>query len=169
MLPEPPVWQPISYGHVVQHTGVAPWSVKPGREERMREIEQRAAERKLQEVRWNEGWPIETIPLAGLRAATFAAEIGKVVSFSLAAFRQFFNAGRSMADTDNVLIAAAAAEMHPNAVLQAIERDAIKQRLKGATQEAIDAGVTGVPTVKVGDELFWGDDRLEDAAVALAA
>jgi len=29
--------------------------------------------------------------------------------------------------------------------------------------------VTGVPTVAVGDELFWGDDRLEDAATALAA
>ena len=144
-----------------------PWSVKPGREELMREIEKRAAERRLQEVRWTEGWPLETVPLAGLRAATFAAEIGKVVAFSLAAFRQFFNAGRSMADTDNVLLAAAAAEMHPNAVLQALERGAIKEKLKQATDEAIESRVTGVPTVKVGDDLFWGDDRLEDAAAAM--
>ena len=168
VLPEPPVWQPISYSHVIQHTGVLPWSVKPGRESDMAEIERRAAERKLQAVRWPDGWPAETVPLPGLRAAVFAAEIGKVVAFSLAAFRQQFHAGRAMNDVDNVLLAAAACEMHPNAVLQAIERESIKERLKTATQEAIEAGVTGVPTVAVGDELFWGDDRLEEAAVAAA-
>src|SRR5919202_1910300 len=47
VLLEPPVWQPISYSHVVQHTGVPPWSVRPGREVGMREIERRAAERGL--------------------------------------------------------------------------------------------------------------------------
>ena len=36
-----------------------------------------------------------------------------------------------------------------------------------ATDAAIARGVTGVPTVAVGDALFWGDDRLEDAAAAL--
>src|SRR3954451_15662278 len=63
LLPEPPVWQAISYSHVIQHTGVAPWSIKPGREQRMEEIEGRAAERGLPEIRWTEGWPIETVPL----------------------------------------------------------------------------------------------------------
>jgi 2-hydroxychromene-2-carboxylate isomerase len=169
VLPEPPVWQPISYSHVIRHTGVSPWSVKPGRESGMAEIERRAKERGLEEVRWPEGWPVDTVPLAGLRAAVFAAEIGKVVAFSLAAFRQQFHAGRAMSDVDNVVLAAAACEMHPNAVLQAIERESIKERLTAATQEAIDRGVTGVPTVAVADELFWGDDRLEDAAAAASA
>ena len=167
VLPEPPEWRPISYSHVIQHTGVAPWSVQPGREERMAEIEQRASKRGLPEVRWTEGWPIETVPLVGLRAATFAAEVGKVVSFSLAAFRQFFNAGRPMSELDNVLLAGAACELHPNALKAAVERDSVKQKLKQATAAAIARGVTGVPTVAVGDELFWGDDRLEDAAAAL--
>jgi 2-hydroxychromene-2-carboxylate isomerase len=167
LLPEPPLWEPISYSHVIQHTGVLPWSVKQGREKDMQEIERRAAERGLPEVRWPEGWPLETVPLVGLRAATFAAEVGKVVSFSLAAFRQMFNAGRPMSELDNVLLAGAACELHPNALKSAVERDAIKDRLKQATNEAIERGVTGVPTVAVGDELFWGDDRLEEAAAAL--
>jgi 2-hydroxychromene-2-carboxylate isomerase len=68
-----------------------------------------------------------------------------------------------------VLLAAAACEIHPDALLKNIERQSIKDKLKQATQEAIDRGVTGVPTVAVDGELFWGDDRLEDAAAALAA
>jgi 2-hydroxychromene-2-carboxylate isomerase len=168
-LPEPPVWKPISYGHVIKHTGVEPWSFKADRRTNMEEIERRARERKLQEVRWPEGWPIQTPTIKALRAATFAMEIGKGVAFSLAAFRQEFNAGRSLADVDTILLAGAACELHPDAIIKAIERDSIKRRLIDATNEAIQRGVTGVPTVAVKDQLFWGDDRLEDAAAALAA
>ena len=81
---------------------------------------------------------------------------------------QAFAGGRDLSDVDNVLIAAAACELHPNAVLKAIETQSVKDRLRAATQEAIDRGVTGVPTIAVGDELFAGDDRLEDAAAAMA-
>jgi 2-hydroxychromene-2-carboxylate isomerase len=42
----------------------------------------------------------------------------------------------------------------------------IKERLKGNTEEALARGVTGIPTVAIGDELFWGDDRLDEAAAA---
>ena len=94
-------------------------------------------------------------------------EIGKGVAFSLAAFRQQFNAGRRLDDVDTILLAGAACELHPDAILKNIERDSIKQRLTDATNEAIERGVTGVPTVAIGDQLFHGDDRLEDAAAAL--
>ncbi len=52
VLPEPPVWRPISYGHVVRHTGVTPWSMKPGREADMAEIERRAADRRFVQVQF---------------------------------------------------------------------------------------------------------------------
>ena len=54
-----------------------------------------------------------------MRAATYAKQIGRTVAFSLAAFRQAYAGGRSLGDPDNVLIAAAACEMHPRAVLKA--------------------------------------------------
>jgi 2-hydroxychromene-2-carboxylate isomerase len=92
-----------------------------------------------------------------------------VVSFSLAAFRQAFAAGRDLGDLDNVLLAAAACELHPNAVLKGIETRSVKEALKQATAEALERGLVGVPTVAVGDELYWGDDRLEGAASAAAA
>ena len=69
---------------------------------------------------------------------------------------------------DNVLIAAAACELHPKAVIKGIETRSVKARLQQVTADAIARGVTGVPTVAVGDELFWGDDRLEDAVAAAA-
>ena len=63
-----------------------------------------------------------------------------------------------------MLIAAAACELHPNAVLKGIETQSVKEALKQATAEAIERGVQGVPTVAVGEQLFWGDDQLESAA-----
>jgi 2-hydroxychromene-2-carboxylate isomerase len=168
VLPTPPVWQPIAFAFILRHDDRTPWSMGPERDEGVAEIERRAAERGLPEPRWPEEWPRGTYSIPAMRAATFAAEIGKAVSFALAAYRQQFAAGRGLNDFDNVLLAAAACEMHPNAVLKAVERDSIKERLKAATEDAIERGVPGVPTVRVGNELFWGDDKLEDAAAALS-
>ena len=85
------------------------------------------------------------------------------VSFALAAFRQAFAGGRDLTDPDNVAIAAAACELHPNAIAKAAASAVVKARLREATDRAGDRGVFGVPTVVVGDEVFWGDDRLEEA------
>jgi 2-hydroxychromene-2-carboxylate isomerase len=166
VLPEPAVWRPVSYGHIVAHTGVEPWSFKEDRSEDFATIAERAKERGLLEPRYPDDWP-KFSTIKALRAATFAMEIGQGIAFSLAAFRQQFNAGRRLDDVDTILLAGAACELHPNAILKNIERDSIKQKLIDATNEAIQRGVTGVPTVAVGDQLFHGDDRLEDAAAAL--
>jgi 2-hydroxychromene-2-carboxylate isomerase len=162
---EQPEWQPISFGHLLQATGRTPWSMQPGGPNPgdLEEIQRRAAERGLPEVRYPEGSPVENYSLNPIRAAVFAKESGKVVSFSLACFRQVFAAGRDMSDVDNVLIAAAACELHPNAVLKGIETQSVKAKLRAATDHAIELGVEGIPTIAVGNELFWGDDRLEEA------
>jgi 2-hydroxychromene-2-carboxylate isomerase len=130
------------------------------------QIERSASEQGLQPLRWPDPFPFDS--LFAMRVATYAKQIGRTVPFALAAFRQAFAGGRDLADIDNVLIAAAACELHPNAILKAIETQSVKDRLRAATEEAIDRGVTGVPTVAVGDQLFSGDDRLEDAAAAMA-
>jgi 2-hydroxychromene-2-carboxylate isomerase len=167
VLPEPPLWEPISFGVLIRRIGKTPWSMSEEKEAGMREVERRAAERGLPEVRWPRGWPVENYSLAPLRAAVFAAQTGRLEAFSLAAFRQAFAAGRDLSDPDNVVIAAAACELHPRAVLKALETDSVKERLREATDAAIERGVTGVPTIALGEELFWGDDRLEEAAKAL--
>ena len=166
MLPVVPIWRPILLGGIWKQTGGRSWGTTDKRAEGMAEVERRAAEYALMPVRWPEGWPNNT--LVAMRAATFAEHVGRVVAFSLAAFRQAFAGGRDLSDVDNVLIAAAACELHPNAVLKGVEMQSTKDRLRAGTQEAYERGVRGVPTVAVGDELFWGDDRLEDAVKAIA-
>lgn len=165
VLPVVPVWQPILLGGIWSHTGGGSWSLTDRRAEGIAEVERRARERGLMEVRWPDPWPSNY--LAAMRTATFAQQAGRAVAFSLAAFRQAFCAGRDLSDLDNVLVAAAACELHPNAVKKGIESRSVKDRLRAATDEAAARGVIGVPTIAVGDELFWGDDRLEDAAAAL--
>jgi 2-hydroxychromene-2-carboxylate isomerase len=166
VLPVPAVWRPILLGGIWKATGGGSWGRTERRQAGMAEVERRAAAYGLQPLRWPPGWPSDT--LKAMRAATLAAGAGRVVAFSLAAFRQAFAGGRDLAEVDNVLLAAAACELHPRAVLTGIETQAVKDRLKEATQEALERGVVGVPTVAVGELLFRGDDQLELAAAALA-
>jgi 2-hydroxychromene-2-carboxylate isomerase len=75
-------------------------------------------------------------------------------------------AGRSSCTT-HVLDGAAEVGLHHSAVLDAVPDPRIKQALREATERAYELGVIGVPTIAIDDELFWGDDRLEDAAARL--
>ena len=159
---QPPEWQPILLGGLFKRFGRESWANGPGRREGMREVERRASARGLSPLRWPDSFPGNM--LLAMRAATYAKEIGRTVSFSLAAFRQAFAAGRDLSDPDNMALAAAAAEIHPRAVLAAVKRDQIKRALREATDRAGDLGVRGVPSVRVAGAVFWGDDRLEEAA-----
>jgi 2-hydroxychromene-2-carboxylate isomerase len=162
LFDEPPEWQPVLLGALFKIHDRDSWANGPGREEGIREVERRAAEYGLPDIRWPDPWPGNT--LTAMRAATFAKQIGKVVSFSLAGFRQAFAAGRDLSDADNVMLAAAACELHPNALTKAIQTQSVKDALREATDQAAAQGVVGVPTVVVGDQAFWGDDKLEEAA-----
>jgi 2-hydroxychromene-2-carboxylate isomerase len=90
------------------------------------------------------------------------------VAFSLAAFRQAFAGGRDLGERDNVLIAAAACEMHPAALTKGAELGSIAERLERATAEAAAAGVLDVPAIVIDGRVFHGDRELERAAAARA-
>jgi len=163
---EQPEWQPVLLGGLFQRFGRDSWANGSGREEGMVEVERRAAAYGLPPLAWPDPWPGNT--LFAMRVATFAKQTGRTVSFSLAAFRQAFAAGRDLSEPDNVMIAAAASELHPRALAKAVQTEAVKGALREATERAGDLGVTGVPSLVVGDEVFWGDDRLEEAVEAAA-
>ncbi len=161
---EQPEWQPILLGGLFRAFGRDSWANGPGRAEGMEEVERRAAARGLAPIVWPEPWPGNT--LFAMRVATFAKQTGRTVSFALAGFRQAFAAGRDLSEPDNVLIAAAACELHPRALLKAVETEGVKKALREATDRAAELGVFGVPSLVVGDEVFWGDDRVEEAVSA---
>lgn len=126
------------------------------------EVGRRAAELGLQELRWPDPFPFDSA--FAMRAATYAKSIGRIVAFAQAAFRQAFAGGRSLNAVDNVLIAAAACEMHPSALLKGVELRSVDGQLSAATAAAAAAGVSDVPAVRVGDRVFHSERALERAA-----
>jgi 2-hydroxychromene-2-carboxylate isomerase len=127
----------------------------------------RARELGLQPLRWPSGWPPDT--RTAMLAATYAKRTGRAVSFSLAAFRQAFAGGRDLSQVDSVLIAAAAAEMHPSAVLKGIELRSIREGLDAATSRAGAAEVAELPAIQIGPHVFTGVEALQDAVVCMGA
>jgi 2-hydroxychromene-2-carboxylate isomerase len=148
VFPGPAEWRPIL-------------AAQPPRVPRS-EIEDRARKLGLQPLRWPEPFPFDSS--LAMRVATYAASIGRAVPFAQAAFRQAFAGGHSLEDPDFVLIAAAACEMHPTAVLRGAELRTTTARLAATTAAAAGAGVTDVPAIVVGDRAFVGEDMLERAA-----
>lgn len=164
---EQPEWQPVLLRGLHRAHGREPWPLGPEREAGMAAVQRRASARGLPPIVWPDPWPADT--LAAMRVATFAKQTGRTVSFALAAFRQAFAAGRDLGEIDNVLIAAAACELHPRALLKAVETAGVKEALREATDAAAAAGVRGVPAVRVGERVFWGEDRLEEAVEAASS
>jgi len=101
--------------------------------------------------------------------ATYAKQIGRAVAFSLAAFRQAFAGGRDLGERDSVMLAAAACEMHPAAVVKGAALRSTRRRLDEATAAAAAGGVLEVPALRVDGRIFHGDRELEAAAEVLAA
>ncbi|HEX3975127.1 MAG TPA: DsbA family protein [Solirubrobacteraceae bacterium] len=111
-------------------------------------------------------WPPDSA--LAMRVATYAKGGGRAVAFSLAAFRQVFAGGRDLGDEGTVLIAAAACEMHPTAVLKGVSLRSVGASLERASERARRAGVSELPAIGVGAEVFCGDGALERAADALS-
>src|SRR5271165_7418976 len=126
------------------------------------QLERRALELGLQPLRWPDPFPFDSS--LAMRVATYAKSIGRAVPFAQAAFRQAFAGGHSLEDPDHVLIAAAACEMHPAAVLRGAGLRAVEQQLAAATNAAAGIGVEEVPAIVVGGRVFAGERLLEDAA-----
>jgi 2-hydroxychromene-2-carboxylate isomerase len=164
-----PEWRPIAFGVIVQRLDKVPWSFAEDRSADFREIDRRAAERGLPPLRYPEGWPVETYSVVALRAALLAADQDQRRAVTRELYRTAFVDGSHLADVETVLDAAERAGMDRDQTAAALSSPEVKERLRAETDDALAIGVIGVPTVAVGEQLFWGDDRLEDAAAAIAA
>lgn len=162
-------WQPILFGALLQAVGKEPWSWQegPAREQRMAACVAHAAELGLP-LSWPRDWPRGTYSVLALRAALVAEEHGRLREFTLAAFHQGLGLGRDLTDLGVVLEAAEAAGVSAAAVRDGVVRPEVKARLRAVTDEAVARGVTGIPTIALGEQLFWGEDRLDEAAAAMA-
>ena len=153
LFPRPVTWVPVLLGGIFKATGRSSWARTNARADGIAEIERRAAAYGLPPLRWADPWPND-----GLHAMRVAAQADSR-AFALTAFRIHFTEGRPLSEPANVALAAERAGVD-------LAEDTAK--LRANTDLALSLGVTGIPAVAVGGEVFWGDDRLDAAAAASA-
>jgi 2-hydroxychromene-2-carboxylate isomerase len=119
----------------------------------------------LQSLRVPPAWPPDT--RLAMLAATYAKRVGRAVAFSLAAFRQAFAGGRDLGDEETVLIAGAACEMHPTALLKGVALRSVGDALEEAGRRALSAGVRVLPAIEAYGLVYEGERAVEEAAGAL--
>jgi len=105
-------------------------------------------------------------PRNGLLAARIALahdEQPWIGDFVRAVYRANFAEDREISDPAVIADILKALHLEPAVILEAANADANKARLKTQTERAIQLGLFGAPSFTVGKELFWGNDRLEQA------
>ncbi|MEL7468662.1 MAG: 2-hydroxychromene-2-carboxylate isomerase [Pseudomonadota bacterium] len=159
----PFVWRPFLLGPIFRDKGLesSPFVLDPVKGGYMwRDIERRAARLGLPFARPT------VFPANGLVAARImTATLNQpwCGAFARAVFSAQFARGADISDAGVLAEALAACGADPEYWLECAGQDETKARLRAATDQARDLGIFGAPSFLVGDELFWGDDRLEDA------
>jgi 2-hydroxychromene-2-carboxylate isomerase len=156
------LWRPVFAGGLFRSVGRITWGLTPQRPERIADCERRAAECGLGPISWPEGWPRNDVLPA--RAMLVADQYGQLMPLALAAMRACFREGRDITQPDQLAAVVASIGMDGSRLLQQTQQREIKDALRGVNHEAVAAGVIGVPSVVVEGEVFWGDDRLGEAA-----
>lgn len=108
-----------------------------------------------------EVYPFNSVAIG--RVAFVGAREGWCRAFTETAFRLHWTQGVLMTSAENVSAALASAGQDPDRVLTLASSPEIKEAFKQQTARAAERGIFGSPSFVVGRELFWGDDRLEDA------
>jgi 2-hydroxychromene-2-carboxylate isomerase len=161
VLGRPPVLEPVLLGAIFRARGTGSWAHTDERAPRMADIERRARTYGLPPFAWPPVWPPDG--LTAMRAATWAKAEGAVEPFARAVFARAFAAGEEAYTLEALAAAAEEAGLSGAVLREAVASDAVKATLREATSGAWEAGVRGIPTLRAGGELFYGDDRLEEA------
>jgi 2-hydroxychromene-2-carboxylate isomerase len=160
-------WRGVLAGAVFKAHGRVSWGLTARRTAGMADCESRAETHGLGPIRWPNPWPTSDLLVA--RAMTFAEMRGMLKPFALSAMRLAFLEGANLGEHGAVLEAARRVGIDVGTLEAALVDPDVKDALRRATDEALALGVFGVPTISVGEKLFWGDDRLRDAAIAYSS
>ncbi len=156
-------WRPFSVRALMLEMNNVPFKGKPAKEEYMwRDLQRRAARYQLP-VRFPISYPLENFDRAN-RVAIIGEQEGWCEDYVRAAYALWIQAGVPAGDEDNLVQSLEVAGQDAERVMVRANADDNREAYEEATNEARSLGIFGAPSFIVdGDELFWGDDRLEDA------
>jgi 2-hydroxychromene-2-carboxylate isomerase len=157
-------WRGVFAGALFHANDRVSWGITGGRSEGIADCNRRAKQHGLGTIQWPELWPTNDLLVA--RAMVQAERKDLLKPFALAAMRLCFLEGTDLGEIQAVLEAGERVGIERDELEHALREDSVKQGLREVNEEAQQAGVFGVPTVVVGRDLYWGDDKLDQAAAA---
>ena len=155
-------WRPFNVRSIMIEMDNIPFAKKPAKAAYMwRDIERRAALYGLA-PKLPAPYPLAELERAN-RVAVIAADEGWCETYATESYRRWFEQGEPAGSEPNVSASIAKAGRDPARILQQADSEQAKADLVAATEQAKALGIFGSPSFLVDDELFWGDDRLDDA------
>ena len=162
--------QPVLLGGLFKITGnqapmIAFANVKGKMEYEMLESKRFTEKHNLTDFKFNAHFPVNTISL--MRGLLAAKELDCEKQYIDVVFSAMWEQSQNMGDPEVIAKILNEGGLDATAIFELIQSDPIKEKLKVNTQTAADRGVFGIPTFFVGDEMFFGKDRLEQVEEAL--
>ncbi|MDF2462210.1 MAG: 2-hydroxychromene-2-carboxylate isomerase-like protein [Ramlibacter sp.] len=162
-------YRPMLLGGVFQATGnQSPMNI-PAKSAYMKDDLARFAKRYGVPFRHNPHFPINTLMLMRVAAGLQLRDPDKLVPYVDAVYRAIWVDGKDMNDPQVVASVLEQAGFDAGALLALASDPEVKDRLKSLTATAVERGVFGAPAFFVGDQLYWGQDRLDFVKQALEA
>lgn len=121
----------------------------------------------LTKYRMNDHFPINTVMI--MRGALVAERDGFFADYVEAVYQSMWEKSMNMGDPAVVMSELKAAGLDADAIAEGVQDPAIKQKLMDNTAASVERGAFGSPTFFVGDEIFFGKDKLRDVEEEIAA
>jgi len=160
-------YAPMLLGAVFKATGNASPATVPAKGRWTGIDFRRWAARHQIEFNFNPHFPINTLQL--MRGATGLIEDTRFLAYCDLVFDAMWRQPRNLGDPAEVAPVVRRAGLEPDDFRALVEREDVKARLKATTEAAVERGVFGAPTFFVGEEMFFGQDRMDFVEEALAA
>jgi 2-hydroxychromene-2-carboxylate isomerase len=156
-------WKPFLLGPIFQAQGwnTSPFNLYPAKGRYMAREMERLAEQHGVPFRMPAVFPQNSLQAA--RLALVGAEAGWIVAFTKTVYLAEFRDGLDISDRTVLEGILRGLQLDPAPLFARIAAPEIKERLKDQTDLAQESGIFGAPSFMVGEELFWGNDRLEQA------
>ena len=161
------LWRPFLLGGVFKATGNVSPATAPAKSRYMGDDLERFARRYKVPFLFNPFFPVNTLAL--MRGAVAYQQQGRLDQYIEAIFSAMWVTGKNMNEPTIVAEVLDTIGIGAQEFLVAIAAQDVKDKLKSNTEEAVERGAFGAPTFFVGDEMFFGQDRLDFVEAALAA
>ena len=161
------VWRPMLLGGVFQATGNHSPATIPAKGRYTFIDFDRFARRYGVPLRYNPHFPINTLMLMRGAVGMQLRDPERFADYCAAMFQAIWVESLDMNDAGVVGQALHRAGFEPQSLLALTQEPDVKAALKAATEEAVARGVFGAPTFFVGDQMFWGQDRIDFLKEAL--